>query len=161
MKLLHVPEGLPVWGICSNINYNGNFSSYHLYPKLMKAGLRIWKFSGDVKTFPIFFREMQSSPSLVHSIGLNLSKRSKVYNLLKLRPKDHCELETLVRWWNLWQHKTKCWKLLQIGWTHLRLSERSWSYGPYWLEIISPSALWELHQEYRFTFILIIMWKMI
>lgn len=48
-KALHIPENLPKWEICSNIDYNiDERGSYYLYPKLIKSGIRIWKFSGDV-----------------------------------------------------------------------------------------------------------------
>lgn len=39
----------PTWDICADINYEGDVrATYYLYPKLIKAGLRIWKYSGDV-----------------------------------------------------------------------------------------------------------------
>jgi serine carboxypeptidase-like clade 2 len=53
-RALHIPEILPTWDICSNIDYQvDDKASYYLYPKLIASGIRIWKFSGDVPITPI------------------------------------------------------------------------------------------------------------
>lgn len=49
LKALHIKDGSAQWDICSPISYKRDAKeSYYLYPKLIKHGIRIWKFSGDV-----------------------------------------------------------------------------------------------------------------
>ncbi|CAD8186613.1 unnamed protein product [Paramecium pentaurelia] len=48
-KALHIRDDAGYWNDCSNIDYKKDpGATYHLYPKLLKNGIRILKFSGDV-----------------------------------------------------------------------------------------------------------------
>ena len=45
----HINKYSPSWNVCGKINYTiDGRGSYYLYESLIKSGLRIWKFSGDV-----------------------------------------------------------------------------------------------------------------
>jgi serine carboxypeptidase-like clade 2 len=51
-KAFHITSASPNWNICVNFNYTIDArGSYYLYPALIKSGLRIWKFSGDVFSY--------------------------------------------------------------------------------------------------------------
>lgn len=48
-QALHIRDDAGEWWDCADIDYDPTpGASYHLYPKILKEGIRILKFSGDV-----------------------------------------------------------------------------------------------------------------
>jgi hypothetical protein len=82
-QAIHVTDLTSAWNICTKIDYSKDpRASYYLYPKLIKNGIRTWKFSGDVLPITKTIRLMMSSPSLVPSSGSTNCRTSTTYEPL-------------------------------------------------------------------------------